>query len=79
MKLLAVATLIGLWALIWALSVAGFIFDVDLRPPPEGAALLLIAFLTAAFFDWTPPNVKRQLPSSCIEYRATTHPCHSCG
>ena len=57
MKLLTVATLIGLWALIWALSVTGFIFDVDLRPSPEGVALLLIAFLTAAFFDWTPPNV----------------------
>ena len=57
MKLLTVATLIGLWALIWAMSVTGFFFDVDLRPSPEGAALLLIAFLTAAFFDWTPPNV----------------------
>ena len=32
MKLLIVATLIGLWALIWALSVTGF-FDVT----PPGA------------------------------------------
>ena len=37
MKLLSVATLIRLWALICALSV-GFIIDIDLLPSPEGAA-----------------------------------------
>ena len=38
MKLLTVATLIGLWALIWALSVS----DIDPRPSPEGATRLLL-------------------------------------
>ena len=38
MKLLTVATLIGLWALIWALSVS----EIDVRPSPEGAGRLLL-------------------------------------
>ena len=59
MKLLTVATLIGLWALIWTLSVAGFIFDVDLRPSPEGAARLLL---------------KRQLPLRHAVEAPTTQP-----
>jgi hypothetical protein len=38
MKLLTVASLIGLWALSWALIVS----NNDLRPSPEGAARLLL-------------------------------------
>ena len=50
-------SVVGLWMLLSLLSLADAAFSIDLRPWGEAAALMLVAFLTAAlYFIAMPPG-----------------------